>query len=392
MKIIFFSFQGISNGISRGAVKGVLPIAENLGKNHNISFFLGYFDNFKSSIDIKCVSLYYRFAIKIYGYFSRILNIPNYKKRYFSEILFDYFSSIKIKEPSIIISSAYLIRTLKKNSELGGINLFIAYNPYDVEISSVLKKEQENSQTFFIDSYTYKKRISMISNSISLYNYIYTLTVSEYDSFIKYLPSNKLKYFESHILPNPSLFPSVIIPKNEKLTFCFIAHPFWLKGLPYLLKAWSKVNHLNLELKIIGNLDSLLNDIIEKKYSSLKKIKYLGWVSDLNQAIRSSDVCIVPSLMDAGPTTASEAMLCGLPLIISDKCGSKTLVQDGVNGFIIPAGDSDKLEEKILWFYQNQERIESMGRKANETILNLMKTDNNNLLIEDLNKIIHLNK
>jgi glycosyltransferase involved in cell wall biosynthesis len=392
MKIIFFSFQGISNGIPRGAVKGVLPIAENLGKNHNISFFLGYFDNFKSRIDIKCVSLYYRLSIKIYGYFSRLLNIPNYKQRYFSEILFDYFSSIKIKEPSIIISSAYLTRTLKKNSKLGGINIFIAYNPYDVEISSVLKKEQENSQTFFTDSYTYEKRISMISNSISFNNYIYTLTISEYDSFIKYFPSNKLKYFESHILPNPLVFPSIIIPENKKLTFCFIAHPFWLKGLPYLLKAWSKVDHLNLELKIIGNLDSLLNDIVEKKYSSLNNIKYLGWVSDLNQAMRSSDICIVPSLIDAGPTTASEAMFCGLPLIISDNCGSKTLVQDGVNGFIIPAGDSDELEEKILWFYHNQERIESMGSKANDTILNFMKTDNNHLLIEDLNKIINLNK
>lgn len=118
-----------------------------------------------------------------------------------------------------------------------------------------------------------------------------------------------------------------------------------------------------------------MQEYINKHYNSLNNLEYLGWVNDLNNFFRTLHVCIVSSLLDAGPVTVAEAMYCGLPVIVNDGCGAKSLVKDSENGFVFPAEDSATLIKMIEWFFNNQNEIPKMGKNAIQTLDNLTQND-----------------
>ncbi|MFA7450087.1 MAG: glycosyltransferase family 4 protein [Bacteroidales bacterium] len=392
MLIVFFSFQGIHKGEPEGVVKGILPIVESFDNQtlNKVVYYLGYVNGYKGIVNIRLLSKTYYVIARLINLINRTFTlIPYYKNRFINEVLYDFFASKKITEPVILISSAYLPRTQRKNKLLGGVNLFVAGNPDDFEINELLIKEQKKNDVLFNDAYTYNKRIKFISKSLFSYDHIVTFTVTEKESYSKRIQKEKVSFIESHIIPNTSAFPDLYFQKNNKITFCFVAHPFWLKGLPYLLEAWSKINTSDILLKVGGRIDNQLQKIIANKYSNLQSVEYFGWVDNLNQFMRTSHVCIVPSLLDAGPATVAEAMICGLPVVVSEGCGARTLIKDNINGFIIPTGDANALAEKINWFKSNPNNILKMGKEATKTINELAKSDQNKRVAKHVIGIIN---
>jgi len=61
-----------------------------------------------------------------------------------------------------------------------------------------------------------------------------------------------------------------------------------------------------------------------------------------------------------------EAMACGLPVIVTQNSGS--LARDKKDGFIVPIRDAETLAEKILFFYENPEKVSEMGVNARKRI------------------------
>ena len=64
---------------------------------------------------------------------------------------------------------------------------------------------------------------------------------------------------------------------------------------------------------------------------------------------------------------AAEAMAAGVPVIVSDHAGSAGLVQDGVNGFVVPARDAVALASLLDDLLADPERRKRMGANALET-------------------------
>lgn len=382
-KIVFVSFQGIINNKANGMVKFVLPVIEEINKNTSweLLYYVSNKRGYNGEINIRSIGSFYLITIRILAILSKLtFKISNYMLRYFQERLFDIVMCWKISRPVILISSAYLLKSIRKNKNLGGVNIFLAGNPDDCEINDLLKKEKEKHDVYFNDAYTYDKRIKYVSKSLFLFDHLVCFNMIQYDSYKKRIGSEKLSLCESHIIPDFNVFRKIDQKKNNQLTFCFIAHPFWLKGLTYLLDAWSTINISNIRLDIAGNINKDLQKVIDDKYSDLRNINYFGWVNNLNEFLRASDVCIIPSLLDAGPATVAEAMYCELPVIVSEGCGAKYLIKDGENGFVVPSADSEAIAKKIKWFFANKDVINKMGKKAFQTIENL-KNSNQNITV-----------
>jgi len=391
--IVFYSFQSITKKGPSGMVKYVLPLLQNL---HNLTStpILYKVGRIKAVTKLKNViplNRYYTLSLRTINLFNKfIFKLPSYKIRYYTERLYDYFASVSLNKPQVIISTAYLLRTTKKNKKLGGINIFLAGNPDDIEINALLKNEKQKHNIDFQDAYTFLPRINFIKNSIDTFDHIVTITISEFESYSKRISQNRISFQPNLIIPSKRQFQNQEIEKCKKLKFCFVAYPFWLKGLNYLLDAWSKVDSDEIVLEIAGNSNDELQKILNKKFPSLKNVEYLGYVEDLNNFLRSSHVCIVPSLLDAGPTTVAEAMICGLPVIVSDGCGSRTLVKEGINGFVVQSGNSTAIYEKITWFIENQSKISVMGMAAEKTIQELQESNQDRKLAEHIVEIINI--
>jgi glycosyltransferase involved in cell wall biosynthesis len=81
-----------------------------------------------------------------------------------------------------------------------------------------------------------------------------------------------------------------------------------------------------------------------------RNILFLGFVNqtDLPKHYAVADVFVLPSLVEPRGAVINEAMACGLPVVVTDRCGSiGDIVLDGENAFIYPAGDADALADLL---------------------------------------------
>jgi glycosyltransferase involved in cell wall biosynthesis len=77
-----------------------------------------------------------------------------------------------------------------------------------------------------------------------------------------------------------------------------------------------------------------------------------------------ASVLVLPSVEDGFGLVVLEAMACGLPVIVTAHCGAADLVEEGVNGFVVPPRDVDALAERLQWLERDPQRAALMGAAA----------------------------
>lgn len=380
-KLIFLTFHGIHKGIARGMTRVHLPIVNSLSqdKRFDIQYFLGNYKKEKNNqIVLHRFSVIFRLFARANSIISKyILLSNNIDSRLRNEKAFDFLASIKFKRSTALITSALLLNANSGGGLNRGKRIFIAGNPHDKDLWRILREEELKAEIKLNDTYLHQKRLTFVTESISSFDTIVCFSEVVYNSFKRYISEDKLKYFPKHLLPDFDLFPEQNIVKSSRLTFCFIAHPTWLKGLPYLLEAWQQAGLTNADLKIGGALNGNLKALIQEKFSHLKNVTYLGNIPSarLNEFYRSAHVSIVPSLMDAGPTTVVESMYCGLPCIVSKGCGAHTLVEDMKSGIVVNPCDVNEIVVAMKWFYQNSNIIDVLGQNARYAVQAVVEKD-----------------
>ncbi len=74
-------------------------------------------------------------------------------------------------------------------------------------------------------------------------------------------------------------------------------------------------------------------------------------------------VFVLPTFSEGLPKVIIEAMLCGTPVVASAVDGIPEIVQDGVQGYLVPPGDVDALAEKLLYVFQAAD-VDALGQQA----------------------------
>lgn len=151
-----------------------------------------------------------------------------------------------------------------------------------------------------------------------------------------------------------------------------------VKNIPTLIKAFSSPALAHVHLGLAG--------ILPEQYPHLPaNIHALGRLGreELKIQLSKAWALVHPSLADTGPTIAKEARVMGIPVILTDDCGSKQHVIHGQSGFIVSPRDIPAMQQSVLHITQNKEVSLSMGEygrqdcrqalSANTMITNLMK-------------------
>lgn len=123
------------------------------------------------------------------------------------------------------------------------------------------------------------------------------------------------------------------------------------------------------------------------RYKDSQNIKFTGPLidNDKYEKLASSDILLCPSLDDPNPQVVMEGMMLGKPCLISDAVGQKDYITDGMNGWVVKAGDVDELSEKMMFIIDNPseiKRISPLSRKIYEELFCFDK------YLENVEKII----
>jgi glycosyltransferase involved in cell wall biosynthesis len=112
---------------------------------------------------------------------------------------------------------------------------------------------------------------------------------------------------------------------------------------------------------------SILQTKIEK--NALHNVEFLGAAADPREFLRIFDIYVCSSWAEASPIAVWEAMAMGLPVISTDVGDVARFIQDGYNGYIVPAGDAKAMAEKISLLAADQSARVAFGSRSREIAL-----------------------
>jgi glycosyltransferase involved in cell wall biosynthesis len=125
------------------------------------------------------------------------------------------------------------------------------------------------------------------------------------------------------------------------------------KGTYFLLDCFSNIvdNFPDWELFLIGDGEiEKVKEYLTKYHKILEhKVHILGWQERtiVNDYLATSSIFALPSLAEGQPISIIEAMAFSNPIISTNVGGIPELIEDGVNGFLVPPNNSVTFQEKL---------------------------------------------
>jgi glycosyltransferase involved in cell wall biosynthesis len=171
---------------------------------------------------------------------------------------------------------------------------------------------------------------------------------------------------------NPEEFTPVDARPDEQYLL-YVGRLGRRKGIEDLIKAASQVlaEH-EVHLKIVGKgpLREKLTEMV-RDHGIGDRVDFLGHVERerLVELYQRSTVHVIPSHYEGLPTVLLEAMACGRPVVATAVSGSLDVIEDGVNGVLVPARSPEALATAVDDLLGDPARRDRLGQAARETIL-----------------------
>ena len=149
------------------------------------------------------------------------------------------------------------------------------------------------------------------------------------------------------------------------------AHYF--KGIDYLLRSFAQIHDKDVCLIVVGDGDLRQSYIeLSQSLNISDRTFFTGRVpdDDLPKYYAAADLAVLPSITmgEAFGLVLVEAMACGKPVNASDLPGVGTVVDDGVNGFLVRPRDCEDLATKMRLLLENNEIRVTFGRAGRRKV------------------------
>lgn len=140
-------------------------------------------------------------------------------------------------------------------------------------------------------------------------------------------------------------------PGSERPVWAVVAALRPLKNHVDLVRAWAGVVavHPKATLLVVG--DGPSRSDIEQTLADAglqDSVRMLGRREDVPELLQTVDGVVSASVWEALPTALIEAGACGLPVVAADAGGTGEIVEDGVNGRLVPVRDVPALTRALL--------------------------------------------
>ena len=175
---------------------------------------------------------------------------------------------------------------------------------------------------------------------------------------------------------DPEALRPAPLPPQPPLKIAIVARMLWSKGIDVAVEAVrnARAQGAAVELSLYGAPDPAnpksIPDETLKAWAAEPGIAWHGRTDDVAAVWRDHHVACLPSRGGEGlPRTLLEAAACGRAIVTTDVPGCRTLVRDGTEGRLVPAGDAASLAEALSDLSRRPDLVARMGAAARARVL-----------------------
>ncbi|MBD5179617.1 MAG: glycosyltransferase family 4 protein [Bacteroidales bacterium] len=159
------------------------------------------------------------------------------------------------------------------------------------------------------------------------------------------------------------------IRKEGVFSYIFIGRLVGDKGINELVLAFKQLNkeYPATRLVLVGRKEQTLDPLKAETLAEISRnaaIEAVGEQSDVRPWLASSDVLVFPSYREGFPNVVIEAGAMGLPSIVTDINGSREIIINAENGYIVPSHNVTALYESMKTMLTNRDEVARMSGNA----------------------------
>ena len=158
-------------------------------------------------------------------------------------------------------------------------------------------------------------------------------------------------------------------PLKNKNSFLLVARLLRTKGVFEYCEAAKivKEKYPEATFNLVGPEGTTTSQDLSE-YIDTGIVNYLGPTDDVVPYFEDIAVNVLPSYREGLGLVNAEAGAIGRPSITCDTNGTRDTVVDGYNGFLVPVKNAEALAEKMIYFLENPDKIEEMGKNARKYV------------------------
>ena len=158
---------------------------------------------------------------------------------------------------------------------------------------------------------------------------------------------------------------------ENKIVVLMVSRAIWDKGIKEYMESAKilKSKYKDIEFLLVGDTDEGNHSCASRDILENSDIKWLGHRDDIAELTAICDIYVLPSYREGLPATLMEASSMSKPIVTTDSVGCREVVDDGVNGFLVPVRDINRLCDKIELLYEDRELRERFGKNSRKKAL-----------------------
>lgn len=327
---------------------------------------------------------------------TSVVELPILKNNNLLQKYIKYYRFIRHYNPNVVVFSQFWLVSFSL-PELLAAFLITKGNVYMIvhdEVIQYFKPYKSHIHFGFIPGIGLERKLERLFQKLLVYFTKRTFAVSD---SVKYALVNLHRYPEKKIkvmwhgvdcckfapsFTSRSIFRERAGIPDSDIVIISVSRLDKIKRIDRLIKAFSveatSKNNIWLIVAGDGPEDGNLKSMIDKYEDDVRKrIKFTGFMEDVEVGMQASDYFVLPSESEGFCNACIQAMSCGL-VCISTKCGGPTeYIIDGDNGFIVENSSEGILIGLRKCFSLRDEERKRISTCARKTIVEKFNIDNN---------------
>jgi len=193
-----------------------------------------------------------------------------------------------------------------------------------------------------------------------------------------YVLPNALEFSDRDYVTPVPLDPGLKSWVNGRLVVASVGRLSYQKNFDMFLNVVRRVREVRKDacFTLVGEPvctaeGSVIQDALQKRIQDESLGSYLkmtGRIDDIPSFLTNVDILVSTSRFEGCPNVVLEAMRAARPIVMTNSCDTRWIIQEGQNGYVVGLDDLDALVHKVQELLASDEKRKQFGDKSREIV------------------------